>query len=916
MNPLLRSVRFWVLAVLAMTVTCADGATPPVVPTSISAHAGDAQVGEAGQALTDSLSVIVRDDASSPVPGVTVSWSVASGGGSVEPATSVTNSSGIARTKRTLGPAVGPQTTTALVAALGTVTFTSASRINGGVTLGNRTIGPLSDTTLGTNDQALVVMVTNEKNEPVPGVVVTWSASGGGSVSATSQPTDAGGESIVTYTFGPTAGAHSAQASVAGLIGSPIDFTLTATAGNAVSIAKSGGDNLASAAGSQVVHRVVTRDARNNPRNGVAITWTLGSGGGSISPTQNTTGNDGTAEATRTLGANAGANTVVASAPDIAGAPSVTFTATSRISGAVSIANATTGPFTDTTLHKRSLTVKVTDEANQPVAGVAVSWSATGGSVSAPTATTNASGESTVQYTHGSASGSESAQASVSGLVGSPIQYVLTSTAGNPVSLTKDAGDNVTVQAGAQVVHSVVTKDARGNVRNGVTIDWAVATGGGSIAPAQNVTSGNGTASATRTLGTSVGTQTSTATAPALPGSPIVTFTTTTTAPSGTTIAVSAGDNQAGEVSQPLTDSLAVIIRDASSNPLSGLTVTWAAGSGGGSVSPGTSVTGANGVARTLRTLGSAVGPHTTTAAASGIGQVSFNSAARIQGASTIADATVGPLADTVLASKTLSVIAKNENDQPVQGVVVNWSATGGGAVSTPSQATGADGKSSVQFTYGSTPGTQNAEASVTGLPGSPVSFILTAGAGNPTAISKVSGDNLTANVSTQVEHRVLVSDAYGNPRAGVTIDWAAASGGGAIAPLQNTTGADGTAQATRTLSGSPGSHTATATAAAIASTNQVTFTTNAIVPPTIVQVFNNSFSPANAMVSVGGSVTWEWQPGSLPHNVTFAAVVGAPAGIGNRTSGSEARTFNTAGTFNYQCTNHIGMNGTVTVNP
>jgi adhesin/invasin len=915
-NPFLRVARRSSVFALTLTLTCGDGATPPSAATSISAHAGDAQAGEAGQALTDSLAVIVRNDANSPVQGVTVSWVVASGGGSVAPATSVTNSSGIARTLRTLGPAVGPQIATAIVPALGTITFTSVSRINGGVTLGNRTIGPLSDTTLGTNDQALVVLVTNEKNEPVPGVVVTWSAAGGGSVSATTQPTDAGGESIVTYTYGPTAGVHTAQASVAGLIGSPIDFTLNATAGNAVSITKAAGDNLASAAGSQVVHRVVTRDARNNPRNGVGITWTLGGGGGSITPAQNTTGNDGTAEATRTLGANAGANTVTASAPDIAGSPSVTFTATSRISGAVTIAGVTTGPFTDTTLHKRSLTVKVTDEANQPVSGVSVSWSASAGAVSAPTVATNASGESTVEYTNATLAGSASAQATVSGLIGSPVQLAFTSTAGNPVSLTKDAGDNLTVQAGAQVVHSVVTKDARGNVRNGVTIDWVAATGGGIVAPTQNVTSGSGSASATRTLGTTVGAQTTTATAPAIAGSPVVTFTTNTTTPSGTTIALHAGDNQAGEVSQPLADSLAVIIRDAGSTPLSGLTVTWATGVGGGSVSPTTSITGANGVARTRRVLGAAVGPHTTTATASGIGQVSFNSAARIQGASSIADATVGPLADTVLAGKTLSVIAKNENDQPVQGVVVNWLAANGGSVSAPSQATGVDGKSSVQFTYGSTPGTQNAEASVTGLPGSPVSFTLTASAGKPAFIGKLSGDNLTANVSTDVTHHVLVSDAHGNPRAGVTIDWATASGGGSIAPSQNSTGADGTAQATRTLSGSAGPHTATATAAAIASANQVTFTTNAIVPPTIVQVSNNSFSPSNATISAGGSVTWEWQPGSVAHNVTFAAVVGAPAGIGNRTSGSEARTFSTAGTFNYQCTNHLGMNGSVTVNP
>jgi plastocyanin len=32
--------------------------------------------------------------------------------------------------------------------------------------------------------------------------------------------------------------------------------------------------------------------------------------------------------------------------------------------------------------------------------------------------------------------------------------------------------------------------------------------------------------------------------------------------------------------------------------------------------------------------------------------------------------------------------------------------------------------------------------------------------------------------------------------------------------------------------------------------------------------------------------------------------------------AGSASRTFSTAGTFGYQCTNHAGMSGTVTVAP
>jgi plastocyanin len=49
----------------------------------------------------------------------------------------------------------------------------------------------------------------------------------------------------------------------------------------------------------------------------------------------------------------------------------------------------------------------------------------------------------------------------------------------------------------------------------------------------------------------------------------------------------------------------------------------------------------------------------------------------------------------------------------------------------------------------------------------------------------------------------------------------------------------------------------------------------------------------------------------------TFAATAGAPVDIApDMTSGSASRTFTVAGTFNYSCTNHPGMNGSVTVTP
>jgi plastocyanin len=169
------------------------------------------------------------------------------------------------------------------------------------------------------------------------------------------------------------------------------------------------------------------------------------------------------------------------------------------------------------------------------------------------------------------------------------------------------------------------------------------------------------------------------------------------------------------------------------------------------------------------------------------------------------------------------------------------------------------------------------------------------------------------------VTYTVQSRDSHGNPKGGVTIDWAVASGGGSIAPAQNTTAANGNVSAQRTLGGGTGDQTATATAAGLPTSPTVTFTTTAAIVTTV-QVANNSFTPSNITVPVNSVVTWEWQNATVAHNVTFTAPKpqGTPADIPDKsTVGTVPRTFTTAGTFNYSCTNHPGiMTGTVTVTP
>ncbi len=387
--------------------------------------------------------------------------------------------------------------------------------------------------------------------------------------------------------------------------------------------------------------------------------------------------------------------------------------------------------------------------------------------------------------------------------------------------------------------------------------------------------------------------------------------------PQASSIALSAGDNQVAAAGAALPESLAVIVRDNAGAALPGVLVTWSVTAGGGSVSPTTRTSDAGGIAKTRRTLGPNAGTQTARATVASLTPVNFSAISQIQGAVNIANATTGPLTDTVLATKaeSLDVLVTDQNAAAVQGVAVAWAASAGtGSVSASNVATSATGHSKVTYTYGDGAGAQAATATVTGLVGSPVTITFQATARTGKDIVKTAGDNGTAAPSAQVTYTVTARDLSANPKPGVAVDWADATGGGSITPAQRTTGANGQTSATRTLGAGTGDQTATATATALTGTPQVTFTTHAQIITTIT-IADNSFTPSDITVPLHTSVTWSWT-GINTHNVTFTAAAGVPTDISDRTSGSVARSFDTAGTFQFRCTHHAGMTGSVTVNP
>jgi Domain of unknown function (DUF1929)/Bacterial Ig-like domain (group 1) len=158
-------------------------------------------------------------------------------------------------------------------------------------------------------------------------------------------------------------------------------------------------------------------------------------------------------------------------------------------------------------------------------------------------------------------------------------------------------------------------------------------------------------------------------------------------------------------------------------------------------------------------------------------------------------DGQVAPAGDPL--PNPLVVLVADDAGNPVEGVTVQWTASGGGAVSPGSAQTGSDGKASTSRTLGATTGQQTTTAAVSGLQGSPVTFTATATAGATPGITITTNPPtaaLTGEVFDPVVQPVVqVRDGAGQPMTGVQVEASVASGGGTL---------EGTSTATTDASG------------------------------------------------------------------------------------------------------------------
>src|SRR2546421_646987 len=223
---------------------------------------------------------------------------------------------------------------------------------------------------------------------------------------------------------------------------------------------------------------------------------------------------------------------------------------------------------------------------------------------------------------------------------------------------------------------------------------------------------------------------------------------------------------QSAAISTALANALAVTVKDAGSNPVSGVNVTFTAPGAGASgvfsnsTATITVATDASGVASTPFTANAtAGGPYTVTAAATGLTPVNFSLTNTVGAATTMtANAGTTPQSATISTAfaNALAVTVKDAGSNPVSGVNVTFAAPGSGAsgvfsnsTATIIVATDALGVASAPFTANATAGgPYTVTAAATGL--TPVNYSLTNTAVPPPTMPATAGTTpQSATIST-----------------------------------------------------------------------------------------------------------------------------------------------------------------------
>jgi hypothetical protein len=637
------------------------------------------------------------------------------------------------------------------------------------------------NTAFGTNLQAIV---RDSNNNPMSGVTVAFTApssgasgtfAGGGNTATTNS---SGVATAPVFTANGIQGTYTVTASTPGLA-TFASFTLTNSLVAPASITATAGtpQNTTINTAFASTLQATVKDTSNNGIGGLTVTFTTPASGASGTfaggvKTAITDANGVAASPVFTANAVAGGYAVTASVGGVSG--SVSFALTNN-PGAPASLTATAGTGQSATVGKAFATAfqaTVKDASNNLLSGVSVTFAAPASGASgtfggAATVLTNASGVATAPaFTANTVTGAYNVTATVTG-VSTPANFSSTNTAGPAFSISATAGTPQSAPIGsvfATALKSTVV-DSFNNPVNGVVVTFAAPGSGasGTFAGGVNTATTNSSGVATApaftanatTGGYTVGASVAGVSTPA-------NFSLTNAPGAPASITATAGTGQATLVGAAFATPLQATVKDAASNPMAGISVTFAAPGSGASGAFGgaaTVITDANGVATAPAfTANTIAGTYNVTATVGGVSTPASFSLTNTAGPAFSIAATAGTPQSTVIGTAfptALKATVADSFSNPVAGVIVTFTAPGSlasGLFGTLGSATATTSSAGVAtapaFVANTTVGSYTVTATTAGL-ANPANFSLTNTAAGPIAIDvTTSKDRSTTGAS------------------------------------------------------------------------------------------------------------------------------------------------------------------------
>ena len=668
----------------------------------------------------------------------------------------------------------------------------------------------------------LVTVVLDSSGNPVPGIVVTYTAptsgpSGAFNLGVHYAITDQNGTAVPpAFVANGIPGSYTVTATAPGA-SAPAVFSLTNVSVPQISIAAAAGTPQSAAVNSAFSQPLsaVVKDIKGNPLSGIVVTFTApssGPGGAFAGGVATATTNAAGLATSPVFTANGTSGTYeVTATVDGANAPAVFMLTNSPVTAAsLTVASGSQQSVTVNTAFAAPLVAVAKDAKGNPAAGVVVTFAAPAAGPSVAfqggvnMAVTNSQGIAvSALLTANAVAGSYSVTATIPGPA-APAAFALTNLPGPAALIQATRGTPQSAKIGttfAAPLTATVT-DSAGNPVSGVVVTFNAPASGpsGSFQGAASVaTDANGAATSPAFAANSVaGAYAVTASASGI--STTAVFSLSNTAAAAVSITMLSGSGQSTAISTPFAAPFVVSVADAGGNPVSGVVVTFsppASGPGGSFPSGAASgVSNAQGIVTSaIFTTNSKAGKYQVIAALPGTTATTAFSLTNTPGPPAAISAAGGSgQAATVNSAfqQRLQALVTDSGGNPVTGVTVVFTAppqtgpstvfSGGTNVST--SVTNAQGLAT------SAPMAANAYAGVVytvvasfGTTAT-ASFALSNLAGPAARIAPLSGSGQTAAVNSSFASPLvaIVTDAVGNAVPGVAVTFSAPASGASAA--------------------------------------------------------------------------------------------------------------------------------------